>query len=110
MVKTRVFGKSVNTCLVEKQYSSDKHIVIGSKISVQHNCSLPVAHSMASKFHNVRDGKSTRVEQGSAEVSLKICNVRDGKSTGVEQGSDELSSIKTHNVTDANSTGVGRQC
>ena len=43
-------------------------------------------------------------------MSLKICNVRDGKSTGVEQGSDELSSIKTHNVTDANSTGVGRQC
>ena len=105
--QTRVFGKSVNTCLVEKQHSSDKHLVSGSKVGVRHNCSLPVAHSMASeKFHNVRDGKSTKVEQSSAEVGSKLLNVRDGKSTGVEQGSDEVSLVETHAVIDANSTGV----
>ena len=106
VVKTRVFGKSVNSCLVEKQ-SSDRHVVNGCDSSVQHSCSLPVAHSMASqKFHNVRDGKSIGVEQGSAEVCSKTCNVRDGKITGVEQGSDEVSPIETHNVTNHNIMGM----
>ena len=62
---------------------------------------------MASQmFYNVRDGKSTGVEQGSAEVNFKTCNVRDGKFTGLEQGSDKVSLTERLNVTYANVIGV----
>ena len=59
--------------------SIDKQVVNSLQTNDQQNCSLPVAHSMASsENYNVRNGKSTGVEQGSAEESsTKNHNVRD---------------------------------
>ena len=105
VICTRKVVKSVNSHLVEKQ-SSDK-LVNSRGSSVQHNCSCPVAHPLASqKFHSMRDGKSNGLEQGSAEASSKTCSMRDGKVTGVEQANDEISPTETHNVTNANIRGM----